>query len=83
MRGTILGLGLLSLGAMATPAQADPYQWCAVYGGDFGGGSANCYFVTLSQCQATLSGLGGLCRRNPYYTGSEQRSGERSSNRRR
>jgi len=64
----------LLLGAIAaaatSPAQADPYRWCAVYGGggDNGGGS-NCYFVTLEQCRATISGAGGFCEPNQFYDG--------------
>ncbi len=52
------------------PATADPYKWCAQYGGK-GGGGTNCGFVTLEQCRATLSGMGGLCEPNPFYTGPE------------
>jgi Protein of unknown function (DUF3551) len=53
----------------AAPAQAhsyDPYAWCAEYGGRGGG---NCNFVTYQQCAAAISGNGGLCRRNVFYTG--------------
>jgi hypothetical protein len=55
--------------SVAAPAQAqsyDPYAWCAEYGGRGGG---NCYFVTWQQCLAAISGNGGLCRRNLFYTG--------------
>ncbi len=48
---------------------ADPYKWCAQYGGR--GGGTNCGFVTLEQCRATISGMGGLCEPNPFYTGPE------------
>jgi hypothetical protein len=51
-------------------AEADPYRWCAVYsGGGFGGGGTNCYFVTLGQCQAAVSGVGGFCAPNNFYDG--------------
>src|ERR1700760_3203300 len=43
-----------SLG-FASVAKADPYRWCAEYG-NFGGGGTNCYFMTLGQCQAAISG---------------------------
>jgi len=46
------------------------YPWCAVYGGDFGGAS-NCGFTTWEQCMATVSGIGGFCDRNQFYTGPE------------
>jgi hypothetical protein len=41
----------------------DPYPWCAVYGGDAGGAS-NCGFLTIEQCRATVSGIGGFCEPN-------------------
>jgi hypothetical protein len=65
-------LGAAALGIpLAQPAQADPYRWCAEYGGFFGGGGTNCYFTTWQQCQAAISGVGGYCRRNTFYTGSD------------
>ena len=54
-------------------ASADPYRWCAEYGGGFSGGGTNCYFITLQQCQAAVSGTGGFCRRNQFDTGSRGR----------
>ena len=50
-------------------AQADPYAWCAEYTGSGLGGAKNCYFLTLEQCRATVSGVGGFCSPNPFYTG--------------
>lgn len=44
----------------------DPYPWCAHYSGDGGGGN-NCGFLTLEQCRATVSGIGGSCRPNQFY----------------
>jgi len=52
--------------AVATSAQAQNYPWCAYYGGMEGGGK-NCGFTTIQQCQATVSGIGGFCDRNPMY----------------
>jgi len=52
------------------PVSADPYKWCAVYGGHGGGGS-NCGFLTLEQCRATVSGIGGFCEPNRFYTGPD------------
>ena len=61
-------LGLLAV-ATIEPAKADPYHWCAKYaGGSFGGGT-NCYFVTIEQCRATISGNGGFCEPNTFYDG--------------
>jgi len=65
--------------AKATPAN-DPYGWCAEYGGR-GGGATNCYFVTYQQCMWALSGNGGYCRRNLFYTGPGNYYGERSNHR--
>jgi len=63
--------GLLALGAFALTdsAQADPYRWCAQYGASDDGGT-NCYFVTLEQCRAAISGNGGFCVQNNFYDGA-------------
>jgi hypothetical protein len=53
---------------VGTPGRADPYRWCAEYGGGRGGGT-NCYFVTWEQCSAAVSGVGGFCRQNGFYDG--------------
>ena len=50
-------------------AQADPYRWCAQYGASDDGGT-NCYFVTLEQCRAAISGNGGFCVHNNFYNGA-------------
>jgi uncharacterized protein DUF3551 len=61
--------GFMTLSAFsAAPATADPYRWCAVLGGT-GDVGTNCYFMTLEQCQATISGVGGFCTPNNFYTG--------------
>ena len=61
--------GLLALCAFATsPAAADPYRWCAVYGNTDDNGT-NCYFVTIEQCRAAVSGNGGFCAPNNFYDG--------------
>src|ERR1700740_3449811 len=66
--------GLLAIGVLtyADGAKADPYRWCAEYGGGRGG-STNCYFVTLNQCREAVSGDGGFCCANPFYTGADGR----------
>ena len=46
--------------------QADPYRWCAMYSAR---GATNCYFVSLDQCRAALSGMGGFCQPNNFYDG--------------
>jgi uncharacterized protein DUF3551 len=69
MRIAIAALFSLFVLSAAAPAQADPYRWCARYGGGGHGGSENCYFVTLQQCRAALSGNGGFCHENGFYDG--------------
>ncbi|MGA8001705.1 MAG: DUF3551 domain-containing protein [Pseudolabrys sp.] len=64
---TLVGAAVL----MSTPARSyvmpyDPYPWCAVYGGR-GGGGTNCGFLTIEQCRATVSGIGGFCAPNQFY----------------
>lgn len=58
--------------------QSDPYAWCALYSGRLSG--RNCWFRTLEQCQATVSGVGGMCQPNPFYTGRQD--GDRRAPRR-
>jgi hypothetical protein len=43
-------------------AQGRHWPWCAYYDAY----SYNCGFATLGQCVATISGVGGICRPNPY-----------------
>lgn len=63
-------LFVFAAGSLAETAKADPYRWCAEYGGGGqGGGGTNCYFVTLDQCRAAVSGMGGFCRPNGFYDG--------------
>ena len=52
--------------APASSLPYDPYPWCAVYSGRFGGAS-NCGFSTWNQCMATVSGIGGFCAHNQFY----------------
>jgi hypothetical protein len=61
---------LAALAAFAPSAgQADPYPWCAQYGGGDRSGGRNCGFVTWEQCMASVRGIGGFCETNPFYTG--------------
>ena len=59
---------LLAGAAGSSPAQADPYRWCGVYGGE-SAAITNCYFVTIAQCQWAISGNGGFCVPNQFYDG--------------
>jgi hypothetical protein len=58
----------ISLSFITSSATADPYKWCAAYGTP---GGTNCGFVTIEQCRATISGMGGFCEPNQFYTGPE------------
>lgn len=80
MRRMLLALGLLMIGGAA--AQADPYRWCADYG-VFGNRGTNCYFMTIQQCRAAISGAGGFCRPNPFYDGRPVTTPEDAPRRRR
>ena len=65
-----------------TSGHADPYKWCAQYGmrEDMG---TNCGFVTYAQCRAAISGVGGTCQPNPFYTGPAQKRPARKRERER
>ena len=66
-----IGFAMILLTATAAfdTAKADPYHWCALYGGGGQGGGRNCYFITLEQCRWAISGNGGDCVPNPFYDG--------------
>jgi len=70
MRLALVALLVIVTGSFVETVKADPYRWCAEYGGGGqGGGGTNCYFVTLEQCRAAISGMGGFCRPNNFYDG--------------
>jgi len=66
--------GAVISGSAFDTAQADPYKWCALYGNGWSG-PTNCYFLTLEQCRAAVSGAGGFCAGNPFYDGRPDGSG--------
>ncbi len=73
MRTAFLGFAALvtafAVNAAPTAAQAySVYPWCAYYRN----GSTNCYFATLAQCRAAVSGVGGYCGRNSFYGGGRR-----------
>ena len=45
--------------------------WC-IRDGVAGGGSWDCSYYTLQQCQDSARGAGGSCSRNPNYRGGRQ-----------
>jgi hypothetical protein len=65
----MVGLATISTASLAapTPSNAQVYPWCAHYSRDWG---TNCGFVSLQQCLATVSGIGGYCAENPFYRGA-------------
>ena len=67
-RLTFAAFGILTASSSFDAAQADPYRWCADYTVLGGIGARNCYFITLAQCRATISGVGGMCVENPFTT---------------
>jgi len=65
-----------------TPAKAlpyNPYPWCAEYSSGNGGGGTNCGFLTIEQCRATVSGIGGFCTPNQFYNPGGSAGRTRSS----
>jgi hypothetical protein len=65
---------MIILFLIAGPAAADPYKWCAAYRN----GSNNCGFTTIEQCRESVSGVGGSCVPNQFYTGPDKTSAQRS-----
>jgi hypothetical protein len=60
MNFRLLSLPLMAVGFLALTITTGSAQWCArMQGGD------SCGFSTLSQCRATISGVGGSCFPNP------------------
>jgi hypothetical protein len=71
-RGTMVLATFLLMAALPPSARAyempyDPYKWCAEYWGRSGGGGTNCGFLTIEQCRAAVSGVGGSCEPNQFY----------------
>jgi hypothetical protein len=78
----VLAVTALLIAVSATqPAQADPYKWCAVYAGNAMDGSKACWFTTLEQCQATVTGLAGFCQPNTFTSEPAAASAQRSKKR--
>jgi hypothetical protein len=73
-RTVFAALGIVAASSVFDAARADPYRWCADYTVLGGIGARNCYFVTLAQCRATVSGVGGMCVPNPFFDGTDRGS---------
>ncbi len=65
-------IAIAGMAAPARPAAAIEYPWCAQYGGMDDAGR-NCGFSTREQCMVTVSGIGGNCEPNLFYTGAAER----------
>jgi Protein of unknown function (DUF3551) len=54
----LAGMTLVHAGSARAEKAA---AWCAYYDDQ----STNCGFATFEQCEADISGVGGVCSRNP------------------
>ena len=57
----MLAFGVLLFVTAVDMRAAKAQPWCAYYDPY----TYNCGFYTFEQCLATVSGVGGVCRRNP------------------
>jgi Protein of unknown function (DUF3551) len=51
-----------AIALLAKPVQAQSPAWCAIMDND---GNTDCSYYTEQQCLQTVSGIGGVCIRNP------------------
>ena len=61
-----IGVSSIALATMvltATDVHSANNNWCAIYTKPE---NENCTFATFEQCQATVWGVGGWCRPNPF-----------------
>ena len=58
---TLLALAGVTLFFSGSARAEDKEAWCAYYSDR----STNCGFSTFEQCEADISGVGGMCSRNP------------------
>jgi len=72
---TVAALGF----SFGSTASAAPYKWCAVYNFDIE--IRECLFVTIEQCRASISGVGGYCEPNPFYAGPDGKPAKRTPKR--
>jgi hypothetical protein len=67
MRMIIAATAILMASSVVGAATEDPYRWCAQQRT----GGTSCYYITHKQCREAISGVGGSCTRNPFYTGPD------------
>jgi Protein of unknown function (DUF3551) len=60
-----LGAAILAPHSGGAQYAAEFFPYCAHYFDK--GGSSNCYFSSLEQCRAAVSGVGGYCNGNPWF----------------
>jgi Protein of unknown function (DUF3551) len=72
-RWCAIAFAMLALLVVFAPslARADTYKWCAVKE------ATNCGFVTIEQCRAAISGTGGSCELNQFYTRPDEKPAKR------
>jgi len=64
MRALVLvALTLATMALTQTAADAASGTWCATYSKR---GVENCTYTSFEQCRATVWGVGGFCRPNPF-----------------
>jgi hypothetical protein len=63
MRKFIIASAIVLLSSASAYA-APEYPWCQRT--KITGGSPDCSFTSFNQCQASISGVGGDCVRNPW-----------------
>ena len=59
----LISITLATMALTATDVRSANNNWCATYTKPE---NENCTFATFEQCQATVWGVGGWCRPNPF-----------------
>lgn len=65
MKLLLIALGIVAVVGSVSRSEAQNYPWCAIL--NMGDEAKNCGFTTIEQCQASVSGIGGFCMRDPQY----------------
>ena len=66
--GVMSAAALGAASAMTSASAPKNTEWCAIYRT----GSENCSFTSQTQCNDTVSGLGGFCRMS-FYPAEQKR----------
>jgi hypothetical protein len=82
MRVIFAAVFLAAFGSLIETARAE-FTWCAISNE----GTINCWFTSMDQCRATVSGVGGFCmpqapvgHRQPTHSSVEATRNARESN---